>query len=234
MRISLPHFTILAFLSISTVFSHPSPSHNVFHIDSTVTNATSSIQFTYPGTGFDGPKVRPVNTTTFDWWYFDAVSKDLPSGDLSSVAIVFYDASFEGFELLDHKPTKLQCSITGTFSNGSIFGQDVYPAEATVVTVGDSSGGKWGANTGWSSSPDMKYWEIRFEDEAVGIKGCMKLESIAPAHLPCGAPKAGDTEMLIPNIGWANAVPDGNAVVDFEIAGEKLKYEGVGYHDKVS
>lgn len=39
--------------------------------------------------------------------------------------------------------------------------------------------------------------------------------------------------MLMPGIGWVNGVPDAKAAVDFEIAGTKLAFEGVGYHDKV-
>lgn len=56
---------------------------------------------------------------------------------------------------------------------------------------------------------------------------------IAPPHLPCGGPAAGQTEELMPGIGWVNAVPDAKATIDFEIAGNKLAFSGVGYHDKV-
>lgn len=38
---------------------------------------------------------------------------------------------------------------------------------------------------------------------------------------------------MSPNVGWANAVPDANAVANFTIGGEKLQLTGVGYHDKV-
>ena len=39
--------------------------------------------------------------------------------------------------------------------------------------------------------------------------------------------------MLMPEIGWANAVPDAKAKVHFDIGGQKLQFSGVGYHDKV-
>jgi hypothetical protein len=51
--------------------------------------------------------------------------------------------------------------------------------------------------------------------------------------LPCGAPEVGGTEELFPNLGWVNVVPDGKATAKFEIAGIKVEFEGVGYHDKV-
>lgn len=37
----------------------------------------------------------------------------------------------------------------------------------------------------------------------------------------------------MPGIGWANAVPDAKATVDFEVGGKKLAFSGTGYHDKV-
>ena len=60
-----------------------------------------------------------------------------------------------------------------------------------------------------------------------------KSTQVAPPHLPCGAPAAGETEELMPYIGWVNTVPGARATVDFEIAGTKLAFSGAGYHDKV-
>ena len=42
---------------------HPTPGQN------------SVTQYTSGPDAFDGPKVIPVNQTTFDWWYFDAVQE---------------------------------------------------------------------------------------------------------------------------------------------------------------
>ena len=38
--------------------------------------------------------------------------------------------------------------------------------------------------------------------------------------------------MICPHVGWANAIPDSNAVVDLTVSGEKLTFTGYGYHDK--
>ena len=38
---------------------------------------------------------------------------------------------------------------------------------------------------------------------------------------------------VVPHLGWANAVPDAFADVDFIIQGSPLSFTGVGYHDKV-
>jgi hypothetical protein len=45
---------------------------------------------------------------------------------------------------------------------------------------------------------------------------------------------AGANLEVSPHIGWANAMPDANAIADFTILGEKLQFNGVGYHDKVT
>lgn len=38
----------------------------------------------------------------------------------------------------------------------------------------------------------------------------------------------------MPNVGWANAVPDSQSAVNFVISGSQLDFTGPGYHDKVS
>lgn len=165
---------------------HPDhhPAHtNVESVSYNVLNNTpSSVEWTYNGTSLDGPKVHPVNATTFDWWYFDAVSSDLASGDLSSVVVNFYTASPGGFEALTNTSTILDTSITGTFRDGTQFVFNAYPAEAVILTSGDSSSGSWGNYSDWSSSPDFKRWKINFHDSALHISGSMTLESVSPSN----------------------------------------------------
>ena len=224
-------FAIVSFAAASVTHAKQRP--DVFHINAKPEKVPSEVEFTYSGTSFDGPKVRPVNTTTFDWWYFSAISSDIAGGDLSSAVVTFYDATPAGFEALSNKTTKLEVSLTGSFKDGTPFGVDAFPATADVVTVGDASEGRWADYGMWKSSPDLTKREISFQDEASGTKGSMTLESVAPPHLPCGLPESGATEMLMPGIGWANAVPDAKATVNFEVGGKKLAFSGVGYHDKV-
>jgi hypothetical protein len=59
---------------------------------------------------------------------------------------------------------------------------------------------------------------------------------IAPAHYPCDPyiPGQNVSEKLSPVIGWANAIPDSIATIDFNLGGAgTLKFTGSGYHDKV-
>jgi hypothetical protein len=57
---------------------------------------------------------------------------------------------------------------------------------------------------------------------------------VAPAHYPCGPNEPGQNLEVSPHIGWANAIPDANATIDFVVRGRPLKFTGYGYHDKVT
>ncbi|KAK5132436.1 hypothetical protein LTR08_009047 [Meristemomyces frigidus] len=156
----------------------------------------------------------------------------LTEGDLSSVVATFYTASPAGFAALSNTTTILEASLTGTLADGSPFSFSIFPAEASVVAEIDGSTGYWGPSASWSSSPDAKHWTIHFNSSSDNVSGSMTLTSLAPPHLPCGAVKSGATEMLMPHIGWANAVPDAVAHVHFHINGTELAFTGPGYHDK--
>ena len=116
---------------------------NVEHVNTTILNTTSTVEFTYDSSiGLDAPKVHPVNRTTWDWWYFDVVSDELASGDLSSLAITFFIASPFGYEPLTDNTTTLASTIMGTFKNGTPIFINGYPDQATVVSEGDVTDGQ--------------------------------------------------------------------------------------------
>jgi hypothetical protein len=39
---------------------------------------------------------------------------------------------------------------------------------------------------------------------------------------------------ILPQVGWANAIPDAIADVDLTLDGTPIKFTGVGYHDSTS
>ena len=167
-------------LALTThALAHPNNRPDIYHINAKPKKVPSEVEFTYPGTAFDGPKVRKVNTTTFDWWYFSAISSDLADGDLSSAVVNFYDATPGGFAALSNTTTKLEASLTGSFKDGTPFGIDAYPASAVVVTAGDGSEGRWGEYGSRKGCSELKRWEVCFQDETQGVKGCMNLESVS-------------------------------------------------------
>ncbi|KAH8805358.1 hypothetical protein F5884DRAFT_679389 [Xylogone sp. PMI_703] len=191
------------------------PSTGVFTVDQTLP--------------FDGPKLDHVNATTSDWWYFDAVSDD----GSTQITIVFFsaEATTLGF------PTTLGTSnfvvFTALFDNGTIYQNFIPGGDATIITIGDGSSGNFSLTGGtWAGAPDLSSYEVEVDNALVGISGSMKLKSIAPAHVPCDGNSAGASEHLTDTIGWANSVPDADAVVNFTINGDRLKFAGSGYHDK--
>ena len=38
--------------------------------------------------------------------------------------------------------------------------------------------------------------------------------------------------VMMPGIGWTNAVPDATAQVEFDVNGTTVKFTGMGYHDR--
>jgi hypothetical protein len=55
---------------------------------------------------------------------------------------------------------------------------------------------------------------------------------VAPPHYPCGPAEACSNQIVSPNVGWANAVPDADASVNLIVNGTEISYQGIGYHDK--
>ncbi|KFY46509.1 hypothetical protein V495_02405 [Pseudogymnoascus sp. VKM F-4514 (FW-929)] len=186
------------------------------------------------GSALDGPKLTPGNNaTTFDWWYFDAVS----TNGASAVVMVFYLSTDLGFPFVPPLST-LSVDIFATFDDGSLVFLPLnnlpYKAgQATVTTDGDGASGNWqGTGFSFEGSPDLSTYKVMVDSPILAIKGTLELKSHAPAHYPCGPNEAGQKLDVSPNVGWANAMPDADAVADFTVLGRPLKFTGVGYHDK--
>ncbi|KXL51403.1 hypothetical protein M433DRAFT_148870 [Acidomyces richmondensis BFW] len=242
MRISLLPPLLLApavaaafeWISFGERQEQPLSAPSVNHVSPFVSKGPSTVEMSFTGTALDGPKVRPVNATTFEWWYFDAVSSRVSVGDLSSVVVAFFTASTNGFEGLSNDATILQTSLSGTYSNGTPFSYSGFPNDAVIFTKGNSSDGRWGGISSWSSSSDMTRWMIEFADPGLNVSGYLSISSPTPPQLPCTAELTqGSTEELLPGVGWSNAIPDGDAIVDFHLHYDTLEFDGaVGYHDK--
>lgn len=115
---------------------------NLINIYPNTVHAGNSVaQFVSGSAGFDGPKVTPNNRTSYDWWYFDAVSAE----NNCSIAIVFYIATNTSFPFL-LPGSALSIDFFATFENGTTV---VFPiisqpsGEAIVVTDGNGSTGYW-------------------------------------------------------------------------------------------
>jgi hypothetical protein len=180
----------------------------------------------------DAPKHSAFNATAWDWWYFDVVSDDLQESicitfDLG-VASAIIGGGFGNVPYVAAFPS---------WSDG-FNGFNTYGAAEAIVTAdsSQSSSGLWrGAGVGngvtWNAPAGTSRYELIWDTPE--IQGMLSFVSKAPPHYPCGAITPGSNLEIFPGVGWANAVPDADAVVDLTINGRKLSFSGVGYHDKV-
>ncbi|KAL6689708.1 hypothetical protein J3F84DRAFT_353985 [Trichoderma pleuroticola] len=183
----------------------------------------------------DGSKLWPgANETSYDWWYFDAVSATTNA----SVTVVFYNTGPNGFPSSYVGDGPFSVGISGSFANGSLFFLTA-PVTGDVVIKIDERGtsGEWSGSGfafyGTSLDGANPTYVIKVDAPAIGCYGTVTLRSRAPPHLPCGRVHSGSGEELFPNVFWANAQPDADAVVDLKIQGTRLQFtDGIGYHDK--
>ncbi|KAL3483846.1 hypothetical protein BJX62DRAFT_249091 [Aspergillus germanicus] len=207
-------------------------------IPSTPVPELSQVTWLSGAAGFDAPKVSPVNATTWDWWYFDAIQSGAPKGERASVVVTFYTALPTGFDLLGAFASAGYTSLTlvgteVTWPNGTTETFLFNATEATITVLGDGASGVWNASIGTASftgTPDLSSYRVDLNSPFVS--GSITLRSNAPAHYPCGPPVAGQNLQIAPHIGWANAIPSAEADVQLSAHGEELSFTGLGYHDK--
>jgi len=127
-------------------------------------------------TGLDAPKVLPINDTTIDWWYFDAVGND----GISSLVVVFFlrgaDSGFPG-PSYDGVPW---IQVTGTYPNGTSFLLNFIGDEAIVSSSGQGANGIWGGenhNVSFTGTPDLSEYQVEFHTEA--ISGMFNIKSVS-------------------------------------------------------
>ncbi len=149
---------------------------------SSITDVPSSVEMTSTVDGpFDGPKVKPVNSTSFDWWYFDVVDEDASQ----SCTFAFYSTASSGLGFGPELESINWVHVSGAFSNGTRF-DFVLPASTSVVaTNGDGSAGSWdGSGISWVGTPDLLQYIVTAADPTTGVSGTMKLSSVGILFYP--------------------------------------------------
>ena len=208
----------------------PSSAARIDIFPSSAATGPSIAKFVSSEYGLDGPQLSSVNSSVFDWWYFDVVSTDLKS----SLVVIFYTALPSAFPLLSPSDDVTLVGLRFGFPNGTVAKVNINASEAVVTTVEDGSSGCFeGTGASWTGAPDLSSYLVTIDSPANGIVGTFFLESVAPAHYPCGPVGPGQNMMVGPNIGWSNAMPDANGVVNLTVGGSQLAFSGVAYHDQV-
>ncbi|KAH7042850.1 hypothetical protein B0J12DRAFT_761531 [Macrophomina phaseolina] len=220
---------LLPFLSFAAVGSSAvRDASTTTIIPSEVADTEPKVLFDNSPFAFDAPRVSNSNESTWDWWYFDAVSA---SSDIS-VVIVSFASKPQGFPFLffDNFTSAL---ISVAFPDGSDATIPVAANGATVTTKRGTNdlSGTW-TDTGFSfeSEGNMKNYTVIID-----------APETAPPHYPCLVDYPDilipqDTQ-IIPGIGWANAVPDAHATANLTFTRDNdtnslVFSDGIGYHDK--
>jgi hypothetical protein len=215
-------------------------------------NTTSQMSVISGRSAFDTPRITPINSTAYDWWYFDAASQD----GKSSIVLTFFMTGADGMLFGTTNDHILGILLNVAFPNGTIYNEVVSADSAVVETARDGSIGVFeGTQSGWVGAPDLTSYFVTFGTPDDAIWGTLKMDSVriphplpqahatesasyvlklGPAHYPCGPAEPGQPLEILPHVGWANAIPGANATVDFNIHESSLKFSGPGYHDKVS
>ncbi|KAL4786004.1 hypothetical protein BJX76DRAFT_366465 [Aspergillus varians] len=195
----------------------------------------------------DAPKLSHANTTTFDWWHFDAIGIENPN---ASLAITFSNAGPGGFPLSFPENASSHVSPNGTeaehalwahiwitFGDGRVLRHVQAVDSARVHGSGDSSVAIWHGAGGWMGSEEGYEVEVIVDDPVLGVNvsGGISMERISGPHSRCStaANFSSALDLGDQGLGWVAVMPDAVATVDVTVNGERLRFDGYGYHDKI-
>ena len=178
--LSVLPFTFLAPQVLATT------SNTIVH--STPVPEVSNITWASDSTGFDAAKVQPVNASTYDWWYFDAVQVSDDPAQQASVVVTFYTAVSSGFDFLQDYAAQGFTSLTLAdatihWPNGTAESYFFNATEArlTTNTADNAVHGVWIEKPDkilFMGSPSMSTWQVGF-DSAAWISGTVTLQSVS-------------------------------------------------------
>ncbi|KAL2822699.1 hypothetical protein BDW59DRAFT_173782 [Aspergillus cavernicola] len=227
----------LLYLSALALLAGPVFSQQIIVPPHSYPGETTNTQWISGPDDFDAPKNRPINQTTFDWWYFDAVQEPNERGEQASFAITFHTSGPHGFDTLQDlfplgSPSDNLIQINLAWPNGDLDFWILAAGEA-VFTINGNSASAVFAGTGCSFEgvPDLSHYSVHIDAPDKGIVGSLDIKSDVPAHYPCGPAEEGQDMHVVPGVGWLNAIPDGLGEADFQIRGKEFKFQGRGYHD---
>jgi hypothetical protein len=124
---------------------------------------------------FDGPKLDFVNGTSFDWWYFDAVSSD----GSYQLTVTFYTTVATTLGFATGFGTTNFVTFTAMYPNGTEYQQFGFAGPVVISDGLFGIEGNWtGTGFTFSGTADLSYYRIDIDSPALGIKGCMVFDSV--------------------------------------------------------
>jgi hypothetical protein len=134
----------------------------------------------------DAPKHSAINSSVWDWWYFDIVSSDL-----HEAIVITFDLGTATGIIGGGFGTVPYVAAFPSWSDG-FNGFNSYPASEAIITTDlqQSSSGFWkGAGLSWNAPSGTSFYELEWDSP--DIKGTLKFVSRAPPHYPCGGTMSG-------------------------------------------
>lgn len=130
----------------------------------------------------DRPQTSKITPSSFDWWYYDAISSTNP---LESLTITLFTSTPTAFPWLNPTDSSVLIAyLWATFPNGSSF-MEYIPAKLAIVSgsqeMGIASMGYWqGAGFSWMApGKNFSHYEVIVESEEMGVYGTMRLNSVS-------------------------------------------------------
>lgn len=148
------------------------------HVPPTFLNGSISMENFSVAGNLDGSKMTTAaNKTSFDFWYFDAMS----TSDDAAINIVFFNTDNL------KSPSPLAVQISGTFPNDTQFsGQTLASDGADIRNDEHGVSGNWsgaGASFRGTNLEDANAeYEITFDAPSIGLEGTVKLQSVSSFH----------------------------------------------------
>lgn len=168
----------------SWAYTNPSlvqnrPAHARFTIPAPNTTLTTESFLT-----LDAPQLTTINSSVFDWWYFDAVSDGTSA---ESLTVTFFTATATAFPWLPATESSVLITyLWASFANGTIF-EEYVPASVALIGGGPdarlSSSGNWSASgsaSSWASGEDdLSRYEVVVSSETLQVEGRLSLSSVS-------------------------------------------------------
>lgn len=172
---------ILAQCVLTTAVLQPcsNTSHEV-HVSPIISLDNSAVQFISCDSGHDGPRVTPINGTTYEWWYFDAVSND----GSEALTIAFFTASALGFPFqLPSAIDATTVAVFATFADGTTSIVPLLAEGATISTAGGGATGIWKGAGNFTGTPDLSNYHVSIDSPLLGPRGTLQLTSVPTSRL---------------------------------------------------
>ncbi|KAL3494977.1 hypothetical protein BJX62DRAFT_233947 [Aspergillus germanicus] len=207
-------------------------------LNSSVEDVPSTVQWVSKKNTFDAPKVVPMNSTTYQNWWFDAVTPDGTS--TFTVNFLTTPANAAGLVPDGHAGAPI-LAILARLPNGTMVSQYL-SASAAAIASGAAAGTWLDTGAKFRGTPSLRDYYVDIDTtklkvpSVLKVKGSLHYRSLTPAHYPCGTTlDAGQDLQVFPHLGWTNTMAGASVSGSMTIEDQKLTFRhgehNIGYHD---